>query len=109
MKEIYKLIRTLGATPKYNGYHFVAEAVQVALEAPEDPIKVTKDIYPILARRFKSSPQNIEHSIRTVVKVCWGSNRDVLENVAGCPLDFKPTNSDFIDILANYLTQQKAS
>ena len=30
-------------------------------------MKITKDIYPKLAKKFKSKPSNIEHDIRTIV------------------------------------------
>jgi two-component system response regulator (stage 0 sporulation protein A) len=46
---------------------------------------------------------NIEHDIRTVINVCWITNKDTLEEIAGYPLNYKPTNSEFVDILAYYL------
>ena len=65
MSEVYGLIRKLGATSKYKGYYYVAEAVNMAKELQERPMKITKDIYPILARKYKSTPSNVEHNIRT--------------------------------------------
>ena len=32
-----------------------------------------KDIYPILARKYKSTPSNVEHNIRTLINLCWMS------------------------------------
>ena len=69
------------------------------------PIKITKDIYPTLARKFKSTPVNIEHNIRTVLNLCWSSGKETLNDIAGYSLRYKPTNSEFIDILAYYLSQ----
>ena len=103
MRKIYGLIRELGATSKYKGYYFVAEAVMLTMAYKEEHTKITKDVYPNLARKFKSSPMNIEHDIRTVVNVCWKSNREKLEKIAGCSLDYRPTNSEFVDMLAYYL------
>ena len=71
MKEVYGTIRKLGATSKYKGYYFVAEAIRMTMEFQERPMKITKDIYPRLAKKFKSKPSNIEHDIRTIVNVCW--------------------------------------
>lgn len=85
MKEVYGTIRKLGATSKYKGYYFVAEAIRMAMEFKERPMKITKDIYPFLAKKFKSKPSNIEHDIRTIVNVCWENRRDVLEKIAGYP------------------------
>lgn len=105
MREVYGLIRKLGATSKYKGYYYVAEAVKISMEIQERPLKITKDIYPILAKKFKSTPSNIEHDIRTLVNICWISQRGAMENIAGYSLDYRPTNSEFVDILAYYLSR----
>ena len=49
MREVYGTIRKLGATSKYKGYYFVAEAIRMTMEFQERPMKITKDIYPKLA------------------------------------------------------------
>ena len=107
MKEGYRIIRKLGATSKYKGYHYVAEAVKISMEAQDIPLKITKDIYPYLAKKFKSTPMNVEHDIRTVVNVCWNNNRKAMDEIAGYQLCYRPTNSEFIDMLAFYLDQMK--
>ena len=50
MREVYGTIRRLGATSKYKGYYFVAEAIHMTMEFQERPMKITKDIYPRLAK-----------------------------------------------------------
>ena len=69
----------------------------------ERPVRVTKDIYPVIARKYKSTPSNVEHNIRTLVNLCWMNHKDTLEEMAGCTMADKPTNSEFIDILVYYL------
>lgn len=105
MNNVYGLIRKMGATSKYKGYHFVAEAVRITMDIGEEPMKITKDIYPKLAKKFKSTPTNVEHNIRTIVNVCWAHNKERMEEIAGCTLSYKPTNSEFVDMLAYYLNQ----
>lgn len=105
MREVYRLIRQLGMTSKYKGYYYVAEAVMMSMELQDYPIKITKDIYPHLAKKFKSTPVNIEHDIRTVINVCWTANKESLDRVAGYSLRYRPTNSEFVDMLAYYLIQ----
>ena len=53
-------------------------------------IKITKDIYPYLAKKFKSTPVNIEHDIRTVINVCWTANKETMDRIAGYPLRYRP-------------------
>ena len=105
MRKVYRLIRQLGVTSKYKGYYYVAEAVKMFMEIQDHPIKITKDIYPSLAKQFKSTPVNVEHDIRTVINVCWESNKEAMNEIAGYPLRYKPTNSEFIDMMAYYLMQ----
>ena len=106
MKEVYGIIRRLGVTSKYKGYYFIVEAVSMVIAQKDEQMRITKDIYPYLARKFKSTPSNIEHDIRTVVSVCWRTNKNGLDKIAGYPLKFKPTNSEFIDMIAYYLTEE---
>lgn len=105
MKKIYGMIRKLGVTSKYKGYYFVADAIHLTMNSQGKPIFITKDIYPYLARKYKTTPMNIEHNIRTVISVCWDTNRKRMNEIAGYPLVYKPTNSEFIDMVAYYLSE----
>ena len=55
MREIFRVVRHMGITAKYKGYYYVAEAVNMTIEQQGKPIRITKDIYPRLARKFKST------------------------------------------------------
>lgn len=108
MNRIYGLIRRFGITSNYKGYFFVADAIQMAMDSRDKPMHVTKDIYPHLARKYKTTPLNIEHNIRTVIKVSWETNRNGMAEIAGFPLMYKPTNSEFIEMAAYYLSYGKS-
>lgn len=107
MRKVYHLIRQMGVTSKYKGYYFLADAVKLSMESPKYPLRITKDVYPSLARKYKSTPNNIEHDIRTVINVCWVSNKVQLDRIAGYTLNYKPTNSEFVDMLAYYLSEKE--
>ena len=81
MSAVYGVIRKLGATSKYKGYYYVVDAVEMAQKIYERPVKVTKDIYPVIARKYKSTPSNVEHNIRTLVNLCWMNHKDTLEEI----------------------------
>lgn len=103
MKLIYGTIRKLGVTSNYKGYFYLADAIKLAMNSPNKPIRITKDIYPYLAMKYKTTTMNIEHNIRTVINLCWETNQEGIAEIAGCPVCRKPTNSEFIDMLAYYL------
>ena len=77
MSAVYGVIRKLGATSKYKGYYYVVDAVEMAQKIYERPVKVTKDIYPVIARKYKSTPSNVEHNIhwKKWQGVQWQINR----------------------------------
>ena len=108
MKKIYGIIRKLGVTSKYKGNFFVADAIELAMNSQGKPILITKDIYPYLARKYKTTPMNIEHNIRTVINVCWETNKARMDEIAGYPLTYKPTNSEFIDMIAYNLLEEQS-
>ena len=107
MKEVYGIIRKLGLTSKYKGYYYLAEAVNMVMEQKEEQMRITKDIYPGLSKKFKSTPSNIEHDLRTVINVCWKTNKNGMDEIAGYPLKYKPTNIQLIHILANNHSQEE--
>ena len=89
-----ELLEKLGATSKYKGYYYVVDAVEMAQKIYERPVKVTKDIYPVIARKYKSTPSNVEHNIRTLVNLCWMNHKDNTGRNGRVYKADKPTNSD---------------
>ena len=69
MREVYGTIRKLGATSKYKGYYFVAEAIRMTMEFQERPMKITKDIYPRLGDEKESKVPDVECQNGSVGKI----------------------------------------
>ena len=109
MEKAYEIIEKLGITSKYRGYFFVTDAIDLAMNAQDKPIKITKDIYPYLARKYKTTPMNIERNVRTVITMCWETNKKGVDEIAGHSLTYRPTNSQFIDMVAYYLSEGQMS
>ena len=105
MQKIYGTIRKLGAISTYRGFQFLADAIKFAITHQHKRIMITKDIYPYVARKYETTNMNVEHSIRIVINACWTKNKDGFEEIAGYPLNHKPTNSEFIDMVVYYLSE----
>lgn len=103
-KMVYDMVRELGITSKYRGYHCIAEATMMYVDLVyrnKDTVLITKDIYPEIASTLKGlTPTMVERDIRLAINICWKTNRKALEELANTTLDRKPTNSEFIDLLA---------
>ena len=73
--------------------------------------KITKELYPEIAKRFETTPSKVERAIRHAIEVAW--NRGKIENinhVFGYQIygkNDKPTNGEFIALMADRLSMQK--
>ena len=105
MQKIYGTIRKLGAISTYRGFHFLADAIYTKMCHQNKSTMITKDIYPYIARKYKTTYMNVERCIRIVINACWIKNKDGFEEIAGYPLNHKPTNSEFIDMVVYYLSE----
>ena len=103
---IYEVMAEAGITSNYRGYRYVAEALKLYLENREDRVKITKDIYPVLARRYEVPSGRVEQNIRFMVELLWEKNRGRLEQIAGIPLSCRPSNQMFLMMLTCYLRKQ---
>lgn len=107
MKEIYELIHRLGIKRTYMGYYHLATAIYLVIENEERLLYIHKWLYAEVARMHNTTPYCVERNIRTVKNHLWKKgHRELLTEIAGCPIEEKPSNSEFIDILSCYIKQQ---
>lgn len=99
--DVKMIVRKLGITSKYKGYYYLIDAVAIKAGAVDQPLVITKDIYPELARKYHTSVACIEHGIRRVSMISWKSHKDEVKKLSDVPLEFAPTNSVLVDILAH--------
>lgn len=98
-----QIIRQFNITSKYKGYYFVLDAIEIASSKQNETLYITKDIYPIIAKKYNTTTYSVEKDIRTIIEKCWINNKQLLERIAGCKLDYCPTNSEFIDYMTYYM------
>lgn len=106
--RIKETIKELGVSPNLCGYHYLAEAISLAID---DPAlihgQVTKVVYPHIAKKFKTTPTRVERAIRHAIEVSGQrGNVELIEKVFSYTTDYnrgKATNSEFIATVADYL------
>lgn len=101
--EITHLLSSMGVPNSYLGVQQAACAVELVLEEPACLNLVTKRLYPEVALRTHTTATSVERNIRTVVQLVWENHPTVLHSVAGYELRRKPTTSQFIAILVDYV------
>lgn len=106
MKEIDDLLRKLGIGSNYYGFQITGTAVELVLKDFDKLLFVTKELYPDVASRCNCSVYSVERNIRTVARVAWQRNPELLIGLAQYPMTSPPSASQFIDILAAYLSRK---
>lgn len=83
-REISAFMLELGIPAHLRGYYYLREAVLLAVSDMELVGSVTKLLYPVIARRYKTTLQRVERAIRNAVEVSWErGNPEVFEDLSG--------------------------
>ncbi|NLD20253.1 MAG: sporulation transcription factor Spo0A [Clostridiales bacterium] len=105
--EITNIIHEIGVPAHIKGYHYLRDAIIMVVNDMELLGAVTKELYPAIAKANNTSPSRVERAIRHAIEVAW--NRGKLETINalfGYTVQNdkgKPTNSEFIAIIADKL------
>ena len=108
--RIARLCVGVGIPPHILGYQYVREAIRIAILQPKYVNKITKELYPSVAKKFKTTPSKVERAIRHALYVANCSKK--LENInALLHTDSyvkgeKITSSQFIALVADRLLFQ---
>lgn len=102
-KTVLILLRKLGVSRAYKGYDLVPLAVRLVVEDPSRIRCATNDLFPLIEAETGVNRWAIERNIRTVSRVAWRDNREILEKMAGFKIPKPPTPIVFLDILALFI------
>lgn len=103
-QRVGEILRSLQIPGTLHGHQYLITAISQTVIDPTRVLYITKDLYQDLARQYKSTASGIERDIRHSIKRCWArGGREALDQVAGIHLSQRPTNSEFIDLVANYI------
>ena len=109
--KLSNLFLSLGIPAHIKGYQFLREAVKLGLENPDSINRITKELYPTIARRFGTSASKVERAIRHAIEVGWSRGRvESLNRAFGCRVatpEDKPTNGEFIALIADKLALEE--
>ena len=98
--DIYDLLYRLGVTENYIGFFYTAYAMSLCAEQPERLLRVTKRLYPEVAKQYNTNWKAVERNIRTVNCIIWRENRPLLEHLAFRHLERQPRNAQLLSILS---------
>ena len=103
------LMRKLNFLPSHSGFHYFLTAVEYKVSCPMQELGIAKYIYPYVAKVHSSTPARVERCMRKAIDHAWNCNGDVLfQELTSCNLGKKPTNSQFISLIAEYIIEHRS-
>lgn len=107
---VTSVLLEIGVPAHIRGYRYLREAILIALSDREAINAVTKVLYPDVAKRYSTTPSRVERAIRHAIETAWDrGDLDTLRKYFGYTVSSskgKPTNSEFIALIADRLRLQ---
>ena len=105
--SITRILHQLGIPSHIKGYQYIREAISLVYNNPSLIGGITKELYPEIGHKYKTSVSRVERAIRHAIEVSWNrGDWSLMEDIFGHSVDIdkaKPTNSEFIVTIADKL------
>lgn len=106
-EKISNIFITIGIPPHIKGFSYLREGIKMAVEEPAIINRVTKELYPKIGEKHKTTASKVERAIRHAIEVAWNRGRtDAISSIFGARVyigNERPTNSEFIALVADKL------
>ncbi|MGE5549833.1 MAG: sporulation transcription factor Spo0A [Bacteroidota bacterium] len=106
--EVSKLFHEMGIPAHFRGYAYLRDAVIIAVREVEVLGNITKNLYPRIAEKYRSTTSGVESAIRHTIEIGWQrGNPDFMDRFFGYSTDNGrgrfPTSASFIAKVADKL------
>lgn len=105
--RVTNILHEIGVPAHIRGYHYMREAIIMAINDIDVLNYITKELYPSIAKKCGTTPSRVERAIRHAIEVAWSRGKvDVIDSLFGYTINNhkgKPTNSEFIALIADRL------
>ncbi len=102
---VTNMIHEIGIPAHIKGYHYLRDAILMAIEDMDVLNAITKVLYPTVAKKNQTTSSRVERAIRHAIEVAWSRGKlDTLEALFSYTVSNgkgKPTNSEFIALVAD--------
>ena len=109
-KDVTDMIHEIGVPAHIKGYQYLREAIMMSVEDIEMLNSITKILYPSIAKKYQTTPSRVERAIRHAIEVAWSRGKmETLDAFFGYTINIgkgKPTNSEFIALIADKIRLQ---
>ena len=103
--RVTDMLHEIGIPAHIKGYHYLRDAIMMAVEDMDILNAITKILYPTVAKKYQTTSSRVERAIRHAIEVAWSRGKiDTLDDLFGYTVSNgkgKPTNSEFIALIAD--------
>ena len=103
--RVTNMLHEIGIPAHIKGYHYLRDAIMMAVEDMDVLNAITKILYPTVAKKYQTTSSRVERAIRHAIEVAWSRGKlDTLDELFGYTVSTgkgKPTNSEFIALIAD--------
>lgn len=108
--DVTKIIHQMGVPAHIKGYQYLRDAIIAVIDDVSLLGAITKELYPMIADKYETTPSRVERAIRHAIELAWDrGNVDMMNRFFGYTINVergKPTNSEFIAMVADKLRIQ---
>ncbi len=105
--EVTNIIHQMGVPAHVKGYQYLRDAIIMVVSEVNLLGAVTKELYPMIADKYNTTPSRVERAIRHAIELAWDrGNIEMMNRFFGYTINIergKPTNSEFIAMVADKL------
>lgn len=105
--KVTEMLHEIGIPAHIKGYHYLRDAIMMAVEDMDILNAITKVLYPTVAKKHQTTSSRVERAIRHAIEVAWSRGKlDTIDEIFGYTVSNgkgKPTNSEFIALIADTL------
>ena len=104
------LLHEIGIPAHIKGYQYLREAILFTLREADASAGITKVLYPEIAKRFSTTSTCVERAMRRAIEVAWDrGDEEVRQKLFRGTISGnkgKPTNGEFIAMIAEHVSRQ---
>lgn len=107
MDNIHTFLETCNIPDSRNGTSYIYECIFLIRKYKDEKYAVTKDIYPEIAKKNRTSAAVVESAIRCCIKQTWEETREGSEKGMRALFQKRPSNLVFIRKLCDYIENEE--
>ena len=73
--KVTNILHEIGVPAHIRGYHYIREAIILAVNDIDVLNYITKELYPSIAKKCNTTPSRVERAIRHAIEVAWNRGK----------------------------------